>query len=185
MEYHCPALHAKSIWQVHKAGHYHDNALWLGERASTPWSGCYLYSATWKLYFKFPTLQDIQVYKHWYSIQGKVYNDSFSTVCSTITIILFQINSCTWKSIASLLRHLQNKNQKSLLAGLVPRPLPDFISQPWRKIGRRHGIKTRSQTRNGGLGQYKASPCYILTESTISGPWHSFSFLLHLNTCLI
>ena len=126
-----------------------------------------------------------QVYKHWYSIQGKVYNGSFSTVCSTITIILFQINSCTWKSIASLLRHLQNKNQKSLLAGLVPRPLPDFISQPWRKIGRRHGIKTRSQTRNGGLGQYKASPCYILTESTISGPWHSFSFLLHLNTCLI
>ena len=87
-----------------------------------------------------------QVYKHWYSIQGKVYNDSFSTVCSTITIILFQINSCTWKSIASLLRHLQNKNQKSLLAGLVPRPLPDFILQPWRKIGRRHGIKTRSQT---------------------------------------
>jgi len=35
---------------------------------------------------------------------------------------------------------------------LVPRPLPDFISQPWRKIGRRPGIKTMSQTRNGGLG---------------------------------
>ena len=24
-------------------------------------------------------------------------------------------------------------------ASLVPRPLPDFISQPWRKIGRRTG----------------------------------------------
>ena len=30
---------------------------------------------------------------------------------------------------------------------LVPRPLPDFISQPWRKIGRRPG-----RTGNGGLG---------------------------------
>ena len=34
----------------------------------------------------------------------------------------------------------------------VPRPLPDFISQPWRKIGRRPGIKTTSRTGNGGLG---------------------------------
>ena len=39
-----------------------------------------------------------------------------------------------------------------------PRPLPDFISQPWRKIGRRPGIKTMSRTGNGGLGQYKPSP---------------------------
>ena len=35
---------------------------------------------------------------------------------------------------------------------LVPRPLPDFISQPWRKIWRRPRIKTMSQTGNGGLG---------------------------------
>ena len=35
---------------------------------------------------------------------------------------------------------------------LVPRPLPDFISQPCRKIGRRHGIKTTSWTGNGGFG---------------------------------
>jgi len=35
---------------------------------------------------------------------------------------------------------------------LIPRPLPDFISQPWRKIGRRPGIKTTSRTENGGLG---------------------------------
>ena len=26
-------------------------------------------------------------------------------------------------------------------ASLVPRPLSDFISQPWRRIGRRPGIK--------------------------------------------
>ena len=30
---------------------------------------------------------------------------------------------------------------------LIPRPLPDFISQLWRKIGRRPGIKTTSRTR--------------------------------------
>ena len=35
---------------------------------------------------------------------------------------------------------------------LVPRPLPDLILQPWRKIGRRTGINTMSQTGNGGLG---------------------------------
>ena len=32
------------------------------------------------------------------------------------------------------------------LTSLVPRPLQDFISQPWRKIGRRPGIKTMPQT---------------------------------------
>ena len=41
---------------------------------------------------------------------------------------------------------------ESLRASLVPRPLPDFILQPWRKIGRRSGIKTTSRTGNGGLG---------------------------------
>ena len=54
------------------------------------------------------------------------------------------------------------------LASLAPRPLPDFISQPWRKIGEGLGSKLRhepemvdsvstnrvhhSQTGNGGLG---------------------------------
>ena len=41
-----------------------------------------------------------------------------------------------------------------LSISLVPRPLPDFISQPWRKIGRRPGSKTTSRTGNGGLSQY-------------------------------
>ena len=44
--------------------------------------------------------------------------------------------------------------QKWMWHSLVPRPLPDFISQPWRKIGRRPGSKTTSRTGNGGLGQY-------------------------------
>ena len=38
------------------------------------------------------------------------------------------------------------------LCSLVPRPLPDFISQQWRKIGRRPGTNTTSRTGNGGLG---------------------------------
>ena len=57
---------------------------------------------------------------------------------------------------------------------LVPRPLPDFISQPWKKIGRRPGIKTTSRTGNGGLGQYVTWTRFVLTESTIFGPWRSF-----------
>ena len=57
-----------------------------------------------------------------------------------------------------------------LIASLIPRSLPDFISQPWRKIGRRPGSKTTSRTGNGGLGQYVTWTRFVLTESTISGP---------------
>ena len=57
---------------------------------------------------------------------------------------------------------------------LVPRPLPDFISQPWRKIGRRPGIKTTSQTGNGGLGWYVTWTRFVLTKFTISDPWRTF-----------
>ena len=59
-------------------------------------------------------------------------------------------------------------------SNLVPRPLPDFISQPWRKIGRRPGIKTASWTGNGGLGLCVTWTRFVLTESTISGPWRSY-----------
>ena len=34
---------------------------------------------------------------------------------------------------------------------LVPRRLPDFVSQLWRKIRRRPGIIATSWTGNGGL----------------------------------
>ena len=34
---------------------------------------------------------------------------------------------------------------------LIPKPLPDFISQLWRKIGRRPGSNTTSRTGNGGV----------------------------------
>ena len=42
---------------------------------------------------------------------------------------------------------------------LVPRPLPDFISQPWRKIGRRPGTITTSRTGNGGLDFIMMATC--------------------------
>ena len=38
-----------------------------------------------------------------------------------------------------------------VVCSLVPRPLPGFILQPWRKIGRKPGTITMSRTRNGGL----------------------------------
>ena len=40
----------------------------------------------------------------------------------------------------------------ALAISLIPRPLPDFISQPWRKIERRPGIIAMPQIGNGGLG---------------------------------
>lgn len=33
MEYQRQPLHAKSIWQAHKAGHCRDSAPWLGKRS--------------------------------------------------------------------------------------------------------------------------------------------------------
>ena len=36
------------------------------------------------------------------------------------------------------------------VASLVPRPLPDFISQAWRKIWRGPGIIATSQAEKGG-----------------------------------
>ena len=47
---------------------------------------------------------------------------------------------------------------QTTIASLFPRPHPDFISQPWRKIGRRPGIKTTLQPRNGGFGLYVTCP---------------------------
>ena len=46
---------------------------------------------------------------------------------------------------------------------LVPRLLPDFISQPWRKLG--EGL-----VHGHVVIIMKLSPHYVLTESTISGP---------------
>ena len=42
----------------------------------------------------------------------------------------------------------------ALLTGVQPHPrsFPDFISQPWEKIGRRPGIITTSRTGGGGHG---------------------------------
>ena len=37
-------------------------------------------------------------------------------------------------------------------SSLIPKPLPDFISQLWRKIGRRPEIIATSRAGNGGLG---------------------------------
>jgi len=51
------------------------------------------------------------------------------------------------------------KYSRPSTASLVPRPLPDFISKLWRKIGRRPGIKTTSRTENSGLGFVMMATC--------------------------
>ena len=45
----------------------------------------------------------------------------------------------------------------STVPSLVPRPLRDFISQPWRKIGRRPGIITTEMV----------DPVIVQSESTL------------------
>ena len=42
--------------------------------------------------------------------------------------------------------HILVRNQTAVMG-------PDFISQPWRKIGRRPGTNTTSRTGNGGFGK--------------------------------
>ena len=42
---------------------------------------------------------------------------------------------------------------------LIPRPLPDFISQLWRKISRKPCTITLSLIRNGGLGFIMMAVC--------------------------
>ena len=42
---------------------------------------------------------------------------------------------------------------------LVPRPLQDFHSQPWRQIGRRPGTNTMSRTGNVGLDLIMMTTC--------------------------
>ena len=69
----------------------------------------------------------------------------------TIHVLYTHIHSCTCMCVlvCMLLRILTNR----LLLSLVPRPHPDFILQPWRKIRRRPGIKSTS-TENVGFGWY-------------------------------
>ena len=43
---------------------------------------------------------------------------------------------------------MRSEESDNEMSSLVPRPLPDFISQLWRKVGRRPGIKTTSRTEN-------------------------------------
>ena len=80
------------------------------------------------------------------------------------------LQGCSFHSLYSA----NPNNSQWHYSSLVPRPLQYFISQPWKKIRRRPGINTTSWTGNGGLGQYIMWTWFVLTESTISGPWRSF-----------
>ena len=61
-------------------------------------------------------------------ISGGVHHE----VCSYLNVVF-----CTWG-----------------ISRLVPRPLPDFFLQPWKKVRRRPGIIATSRARNSGLSLY-------------------------------
>ena len=59
-----------------------------------------------------------------------------------------------------------------------PQATPRFISQPWRKIGRRPRIKTTSWTGNGGLSQYVTWTQFVLPSPPF--PVHDVVLILGL-----
>ena len=60
---------------------------------------------------------------------------------------------------------------KRSLPSLVPRPLPDFASQLWRKIGRSPGTSTMSRARNGGLGFVMMAMCPLHFPANTASDW--------------
>ena len=108
--------------------------------------------------------------------QNQVWND-WSLAANYIQCILMMKS---WKHSATALKQVDwcvyktnVSHDHNYSCSLVLRPLPNFISQLWRKIRRMPGNIATSQAWNGRLGYYELSPHYIPTESTISGPWHS------------
>ena len=88
---------------------------------------------------------------------GVYHSHTWSTICtmelwSLCALKLLLVAARTL--LADPLQFLNSTFMTSSLKCLVPRPLPDFISQLWRKIGRRPGTITTSRTGNGGLDSY-------------------------------
>ena len=77
---------------------------------------------------------------------------------------MYQSKVCGWVGGGMVGGRGEGLYTYMLYCSLVPRP--DFILQPWSKIGRRPGIIATSQAGNGGLGYTNR---YVLTKSTISG----------------
>ena len=73
---------------------------------------------------------------------------------------------CTLAHSSSNLSQRTEKEMK-WWSSLVPRPLPDFISQPWKK-------NWEKAWDHKYVTERKWWTRFVLTESTISSPWHSF-----------
>ena len=73
---------------------------------------------------------------------------------------------CTLAHSSSNLSQRTEKEMK-WWSSLVPRPLPDFISQPWKK-------NWEKAWDHKYVTERKWWTQFVLTESTISSPWHSF-----------
>ena len=106
-------------------------------------------------------LEQHTIIQYSFSYKCRVFRWPWSTPPTTV----IQLTN----SLLSSRHHCKTSCQvpKEGFHSLIPRPLPDFILQPWRKI-------RTSGTGNGGLGQYVTWTCFVLTESTISTLWRSF-----------
>ena len=83
------------------------------------------------------------------------------TIAFLIPLITCSMNPETAVIFTELVSSYYEENSQTYhLPSLIPRPLPDFILQPQRKIGRRPGFiapkmvdsVSHSRARNGGLG---------------------------------
>ena len=123
--------------------------------------------------------------------------DSWSSrVVTDLVILQHQVNSCTCietsptqgdgdyqedncvkrhsrRDAPTCHSHLTAFLHERAVPSLIPRPLPDFISQPWRKINFLHGCKIKSWS---GLGtrlnsSYISSTCPgIADELAVAHP---------------
>ena len=71
-----------------------------------------------------------------------------------------------WERVLHSAEEPEGHRGGTKVSGLYPRlqATPRFYLIAVEKIGRRPGMKTTSQTGNGGLGQYKVSPCYAFSQ---------------------
>ena len=82
------------------------------------------------------------------------------------------VTSSIWLFLVCKYRGAGNLWDIWSLASLVPRPLPDFISQPWRKS--EAWDQNYVTDRKSWVGSVHNVDSLCTNRGTISGPWRSF-----------
>ena len=89
-------------------------------------------------------------------MSASLVNCTWSDMTLVISVVTSSISvSESVRAVFQTLRKLDthwNTQKDNSFYSLIPRPLPNFISQPWRKIGRKPGIIATSRAGNGGHG---------------------------------